>query len=87
MVTPRIQRQLIEIQRTFDFPEFCCLGVSQKATLPVVNKMAYGVMCRFRLIHLLHNGKAVNGDQQSPFELKPKLSIGAGGCESLPVSF
>ncbi|XP_076470000.1 uncharacterized protein LOC143300290 [Babylonia areolata] len=87
MVTPRIQRQLIQIQRAMDFQEFCCLGVSQKTALPVTNRTAYGVTCRFRLVRLLHNANPIKLDQQSPFELKPKISIGAGATENVPVLF
>ena len=86
MVTPRIQRQLIDVPRIVDFPDFCCLGVSQKTSFPVTNRSAFGVACRFRLVQLLHNSKTVKLDQQSPFELKPKMSISAGASESLPVS-
>ena len=86
MVTPKIQRQLIDIPRAVDFPEFCCLGVSQKTSFPVTNRSAFSVACRFRLVQLLHNGSVVRLDQQSPFELKPKMSISAGSSDSLPVS-
>ena len=86
MVTPRIQRQLIDVPRIVDFPDFCCLGVSQKTSFPVTSRSAFGVACRFRLVQLLHNGKMIKLDQQSPFELKPKMSISAGASESLPVS-
>jgi hypothetical protein len=85
MATPRVQRQLIDIPRNLNFPQFCCLGVSQKALLPVTNRTAYGLACRFRLVMLRHEGKAVSLEQQSPFEIKQKLSIAAGATENLPV--
>ncbi|XP_070188282.1 centrosomal protein of 192 kDa-like isoform X2 [Littorina saxatilis] len=87
LVTPRVQRQLIDVQRNIDFPEICCLGVSQKMCFPVSNRTAFGVVCRFVVVKLVHNGTAVPLDQHSPFELKPKMSLGAGTSESLPVLF
>ncbi|KAL8616285.1 hypothetical protein ACOMHN_056228 [Nucella lapillus] len=87
MVTPKVQRQLIQIQRAVDFQEFCYLGVSQKTLLPVTNRTVHVVICRFRLVRLLHNGNLVKLDQQSPFELRSKISIAAGASENVPVLF
>lgn len=78
MKTPKVQRPFIDIQRTVIFPEYCCLGVSQKTSFLIVNRSSYGLTCRFRVLHLLLNGKLIKPDQQSPFEMKPKMSIGAG---------
>lgn len=87
MVTPRVHRPLVDVQRTVIFRDFCCLGVSEKTWFPITNKSAYGLVCRLQVLQVVHNNRPSKLDIYSPFELKSKISIAPEASEDIPVRF
>ncbi|XP_025115958.1 centrosomal protein of 192 kDa-like [Pomacea canaliculata] len=87
MVTPRVHRPLVDVQRTVIFRDFCCLGVSEKTWFPITNKSAYGLVCRLQVLQVVHNNRPSKLDIYSPFELKSKISIAPEASEDIPVLF
>ena len=86
LVTPRVQRPLVEVPRHHDFPGPCFLGVSMTTTLPLTNRTPFGLVCRLRLAGLTHDSHPLPAGSTAPFEVKPKVSLGPGAADRLPVS-